>query len=252
MTPTTTDPQRSPHPVDASEIPTFELRTSFAELIAKLTDDDGLLQRLHDAVFGGMESTGGGASFGSKPPIDLAAVDLLELIEQQAAEALAAADPSPTPLGQAQDYVRAWGDIVRDDEVVRVHAPALTVDKAVYRQGIEATAYRHAERWVAAIEAFFAPPKNAQILAPCPKCGHDRVTKTVDGDDYLEWALVMRRDRETGETIDVYCQACTFEWPRRLLVGFADNIGIDVEAAVVRAITDTQPKKVADPRPKSV
>ncbi len=114
----------------------------------------------------------------------------------------------------------------------------------MYRQGIEATAYRHAERWVAAVEAFFSPPKNAQILVPCPKCGHDKVTKTTDGEDYLEWALVMRRDRETGETLDVYCQACTFEWPRRLLVGFADEIGIDVEHAVVQAITDT-PKRRA-------
>ena len=222
-----------------TEIPTFELRASFRDLIAKLTDDDGLLQRLQEAVFGGMESTGGGASFGSKPPIDLAAVDLLELIAKQAAEALAVVDVRPTPLGHARDYIKAWSALVHDDDVIRVHAPALTVNRAVYRQGIESTAYRHAERWAAAVEAFFAPPKNAQILAPCPKCGHDKVTKTTDGDDYLEWALVMRRDRETGETLDVYCQACTFEWPRRLLVGFADQIGIDVQGAVVQALTDT-------------
>ncbi|MEK6310127.1 MAG: hypothetical protein V4737_11585 [Curtobacterium sp.] len=228
-----------------TDIPNFEMRPTFPKLIAKLTDTDGLLQRLQEAVFGGMESTGGGASFGSKPPIDLAAVDLLELIGQQAAEALAAVDPRPTPLGHARDYVKAWGDLVREDDVVRVHAPALTVNKQVYRQGIEATAYRHAERWAAAVESFFAPPKNAQILAPCPKCGHDKVTKTTDGEDYLEWALVMRRDRETGETLDVYCQACTYEWPRRLLVGFADEIGIDVEGAVVRAITTDTPKRVA-------
>lgn len=225
-----------------TEKPDFELRTSFPDLIAKLTDHDGLLHRLQEAVFGGMESTGGGASFGSKPPIDLAAVDLLELIGQQAAEALAAVDGRPTPLGHARDYVEAWGGLVREDDVVRVHAPALTVNRAVYRQGIETTAYRHAERWVAAVESFFAPPKNAQILAPCPECGHDKVTKTIDGEEYLEWALVMRRDRETGETLDVYCQACTFEWPRRKLVGFAAVIGIDVQAAVVKAITDT-PKR---------
>ncbi|KPG86501.1 hypothetical protein [Frigoribacterium sp. RIT-PI-h] len=210
---------------------------TFWDLITRLTSaENGLLPQLQEAVFGGMESTGGSSAFGSKPPIDTAAVDLLELIGHQAAEALATVDGRPTPYGKPWEYIEQWAKLAREDDVVRVHAPALTTDRQVFRQRIETTAYRHAERWVSQVEAFFDPPKVAQLLAPCPNCGVEKVARIIDGETIHTWALVMRRDRATNETIDVYCQHCTAEWPRRTLVTFAGEIGIDVEGAMQAAL----------------
>lgn len=210
---------------------------TFWDLVSKLTAANGLLPQLQEAVFGGMESTGGSSAFGSKPPIDTAAVDLLELITHQAAEALATVDTRPTPYGKPWDYIDSWARLTREDTVVRVHTPSLTTDRVVFQQRIETTAYRHAERWVSQVEAFFNPPKNAEMRAACPNCGIEKIARIVDGEEIHAWAMVMRRDRTTNETLDVYCQHCTAEWPRRLLITFAGQIGIDVKEAMRAAIT---------------
>jgi hypothetical protein len=66
-------------------------------------ETDGLLQRMRQAIFVGMEGGGSGSAFGAKLPMDAGAYDLDEEITYQAAEALVAVTNQPVGLGEAED-----------------------------------------------------------------------------------------------------------------------------------------------------
>lgn len=200
----------------------------------KRVERDGLLQQLRGAVFGGMENTGGSSSFGSKPPIDSSAADLLNLIDQQAASVLSAVDPKPTPLGTTEHYVRLWSAQAREGAVYRVASPATLPNDVrpdeqvrVYAEYQDVTAYRLAAQWVAKIEEFFDSLAPADVLAPCPEtgCGVEFITKEDDGVTTHARAVILRRVRATGETIDAICRACGREWQRDELPELAELVG---------------------------
>lgn len=191
----------------------------------KRVEHDGLLQQLRGAIFAGMEGTGGSSAFGSKPPLDAGAADLLNLIDSQAATVLSAVDPKPTPLGITESYVRLWAAQSQPDTIYRVGSPATSVDGVVFTELQDITAERLAAQWVTKITAFFDPPTTADIMAPCPECGVELLTRVKDGVTVHPYALNLRRDRRTGHTIDAVCLNCGREWQKPDLVRLAALVG---------------------------
>lgn len=206
---------------------------SFHELVAVLTTEhhgwvetdqgkalklsDGLLTRLREAVFGGMENTGGGASFGSKPPMDVSAQDALNEIDQQAAQALASVDSRPTPYGTTEKYVSLWAAATQPDTIVTVTARATNKFGEVYDEYIQCTALGLVSRWVNRIESFFQPPKPRPVNEPCPKCGERYLETIRDGQTVRNAVLNFYADRETNETIEARCSNpdCGATWSPR-------------------------------------
>lgn len=190
----------------------------------------GLLQQLREAVFSGMENTGGSSAFGSKPPMDTAAEDLLNEITVQASEALMAVSHAPTPFGHAESYVRLWAGQTTDYKMFTVTAKATMdgadafVDKFVadnpgapippttFDEQIQVSAVNLARRWVERIEGFFNPPNTREIAAPCPNCGERYLHRQKDGTHVQSAALVFIRHPETNETLEARCLLCGTNW----------------------------------------
>lgn len=200
---------------------------------------DGLLLQLREAVFSGMEG-GSGSQFGSKPPIDPAAVDLLEEITTQAAEALAQVTGKPVPYGHAEHYVRLWAAQVDDNDVMivttaeTIELPPGDLRPAVFRERHEYTAVQLVRHWQARVEAFFNPPKDAEIMAPCPQCGERYVYRRKDGVTVQSSALVFIRDRETGDTSEARCQECGASWGPALFIRLGELIAAAAQTAAIR------------------
>lgn len=202
----------------------------------EIHDRPPLLEQLHDAVFGGMEKTGGGSSLG-RAPISEAALDLYTLINEQIAESWhAVTGRVPSPLATPGMLVAEWSRTVQEDAVVVVTRPEqherpderyghVTV---VIRVREEHTPATLTSQWVGQIEDFFNPERTAGIAAPCIQCGRRKVPRVKDGEVVESDALVFRRDRTTGRTLDARCLACATVWPPSQFEFLAKAIGIDL------------------------
>lgn len=171
-----------------------------------------LLSQLHDAVFGGMEKTGGSA-LGSKLPISAGALDLYMLIDRQITEcwvALMKRVPSPS---KPETLLWAWSIFVDPVTVVQVDGRRVGAVDAVHE-------------WERMITDFFNPARMAEIQAPCFLCG-ERYVYAHDGTRGS--ALRFRRDRDTGETLDARCLACGAVWRPDRFEFLAESIGIAVD-----------------------
>jgi len=190
---------------------------------------DGLLAQLRAAFFEGMGSSGGSQK-GGKLPLSAAAYDLLDEITVQASEALASVDKRPTPLGQAEDYVKAWAEVTSEEKRVIVSVRVLgqpedgTPPKVVtdFR---EYTSLQLVSSWFKRVTDFFDPPKRIEILAACPNCGVRNYLKKQDGVSVTTPALWQRVDRQTGETVAFECTACSLDWPKPMFENFGRMIG---------------------------
>lgn len=195
----------------------------------------GLLQQLREAVFSGMENTGGGASFGSKPPMDASAEDLLNEITVQASEVLAAVTHTPTPYGHAEKYVRLWAGQTTegalftvstrttDHGVSEVEAHRAGVTR-VYTETLQYSAYNLLSEWVARVEGFFNPPSTREIKAPCPLCEVQYTHRTKDGETVRTPSFNFIRD-EAGTTVEAKCSACGASWPPEKFGWLAEHVG---------------------------
>lgn len=179
-----------------------------------------LLELLREAIFGGMESTGG-SSMKSKLPISDAALDLYTLIDRQITEAWAQVHNIPPNTDRPEALAAQWAALVSDDVIVTVTHPEQRErwDEAKQRNGTEVirirTEYKAADlarRWVQQIEDFFDPPRHAEINAPCFICGERYVHRNRDGEQVRTAALMFSRDRATGETRHAECLACGTQW----------------------------------------
>lgn len=209
---------------------------------AKLATSDGLLEQLREAVFGGA-SGGGGAQGKAKLPLDATALDLLEEIDKQAAEVLAAADPRPTPYGTTESYVRLWSALVTDETPVTVTARETVGDHIdmgnqprVFNAKRETTAYALVSGWVKQIEGFFAPATIVEpIPAACPvaECGQRYAFRQVDGVTMRTDALTNSIERDTRKLLGANCGACGKHWEVNELPRLAQLCGFTPDPETV-------------------
>jgi hypothetical protein len=188
----------------------------------KLADRQGLLPQLRAAIFGGMENTGGASSFASKPPLDAAAIDLLEEITDQASQVLAAVSHMPTPYGHAEHYVSLWAAQATESQRFTVHVripiPNFVYDRAkpdrpsVTTATEQYTALELLRRWSERCEDFFNPPSTREIPAPCPACGSRYVHRVKDGETIRSASLNILRSRDKGTPTEARCAVCGASW----------------------------------------
>lgn len=197
-----------------------------------MLDQDGLLQQLREAVFGGMGGSGG-AQFGSKPPIDTVARDLLDEITTQATEALASVSHLPTPFGHAEDYVSSWASQTSEHKIITVTVkrtmdfdPRFPKQILVYTDTLDTTGWLLVNAWRDRIEDYFNPASTREIKAACPLCEERHVYKRVDGQFVRGEALNFVRDKKSGRTVEAKCSACSRTWLPFQFDWLANAIGI--------------------------
>lgn len=204
-----------------------------------ISTDDGiefhsvpsLLSQLREAVFGGMESTGGSAP-GSRLPISAGALDLYVTIDRQITEAWVASFGKVPGRERPEALVSQWAAHVQDETYVEVG-------------GTVRTALDWASLWVQKIVDFFDPPRSTEIHAACIACNERYVWTIIDGRDEQVSALRFNRDRETGVTLDARCSACGTTWAPTQFEFLAESIGIDVaakKAEHAKRMTDEESK----------
>lgn len=195
-----------------------------------------LLLLLREAIFGGMESTGG-SSMKAKLPISEGALDLYELIDRQIAEAWAQSNTVPPNADKPEALAAQWSALVDPDAIITVTHPEQhdrwddakerTVTNVIHIR-TEYTAEQLAARWVTMIEEFFDPPRSAEIPVPCVICGERYVQRRKDGETGQSSAMVFIRDRHTGDTIRAECQHCGRAWAPDQFDWLAGALGINV------------------------
>ena len=246
---------------------------SFSELVEKLTigwhefvdtDDgqvlttsDGLLERIREAVFGGA-SGGGGTQGKAKLPLDATALDILNEIDRQAAEVLAAADPRPTPYGTTESYVSLWSALVDAETPVVVTSRETVGDHIdmgsqprVFSARVETTAFELVAGWVNRIESYFAPATISEpIPAPCPvpECGERYALRQVDGVTMRSDALSNSIERETRKLLGANCGACGKHWEVEELPRLAVLCGFTPDPEAVAMFLHGTPKETVAPR----
>lgn len=198
---------------------------------------DGLLTQLRRAVAQGMESGGASSSFGSRPPIDAGAQDLLREISGQARVALQTATGLPAPFGPAEKHVRLWAAAVNESTMVTVltrrQVPDRVVDgwmkagvtdrRAVFKEPLQLSAWRLVKHWIDRVEGFFFPPDTREIQAACPVCDERWVYRDRDGQTVQTPALMFIRDE--GEVTEARCFACGLKWSPSQFEWLAQQIG---------------------------
>lgn len=185
----------------------------------------GLIQQLREAVEAGREGGAGSASFGSRPPIDATAKDLLREIGGQARAALWDATGNMPPVGRAETHIRLWAAAVNESTLVSISTRQQVSDRVVddwYRRGVQdqhravyrrldqMSARRLVQHWISRIEGFFYPPDMFEIPANCPSCDARHVHRDKDGQTVQTSALKFVR--EDGDVVEARCLACGLTW----------------------------------------
>lgn len=202
-----------PHPVMWEDPETGAMETR---------EEQGLITQLHDAVFGGMESTGGMSGFKAKLPISAGALDLYEQIDQEIAETWGWLFPDQIPgVVKLERLLSQVAAVATPDDQV-------TITEATQRIDHPGTRYEHwwvertpktftvaklFQRWVQQIRDFFDPPRTAEIQAPCLQCDEEWAWKNVSGENVKYRVLVFIRN-ENGDSIEARCLSCGASWRR--------------------------------------
>ena len=190
----------------------------------KLVTRPPLIPQLRTAVFRGGQTGGGATQFTGTLALSAGALDLLDEIDRQAAEALRSVDSRPTPYGTTETYVRLWSAATAEDRMfpltIKRQHPDQTVDKwreqgitrsAVYFDTLELPAWMVAQRWVDQIDQFFNPASTSEIRGKCPACGEKDTYRMKDGEWVRSTALAFIRN-ESGESTEARCAACVASW----------------------------------------
>lgn len=192
-----------------------------------------LLLELREAVFGGMESTGGGNGFRPVLPISDGALDLYEAIDQEITEAWAHAFPGQIPnVDTPERLLSQLVAVASPDELVTITVATQRVDNRgerdehwwVERVPVQYSVEALMRRWVKQITEFFNPPRTREIQAPCIQCGEEWAWKNVAGEDRPYRVFVFVQDSH-GNTLEARCRACEMSWGRDKLLFLAAAIG---------------------------
>lgn len=179
-----------------------------------------LLPELREAVFGGMESTGGSASFGARLPISDGALDLYQTIDQQIAEAWRSAFPGQVPTMDVPERLLSQVvAVAKQHEVITVLIAEQRVDHRgerdehwwVERQPVDFTLVELLRRWVRQVMEFFNPPRTREIASPCIQCGVEWAARTLGGEHVPYRVFVFVQDAD-GCSKEIRCFACGASW----------------------------------------
>ena len=181
----------------------------------KFTTEDGLIQQLRDAMFGGNDR-GAASANKTKLPLNAPALDLYQLIDRQAAEVWSAVTGQVPSVDRMESLIVEWAAAVNEGTLVVFSTPETITsaddrDRVIWTRN-ETTPVRLLNRWVTQITELFDPPRTAEIQAPCIVCGTRHVWRQKDGQNIRVSALVFVRDRETGDTTEARCQSCGESW----------------------------------------
>lgn len=201
-----------------------EVETLTREHKVAVTTDEGiefhsvpsLLSQLRDAVFGGMEATGG-SSMKASLPISEAALDLYMVIDREITEAWVGAFQRVPGKEKPEALLSQWAAWAEPDTAVTAGPREWYASDLV-------------SKWENQIREFFDPPRMAEINVPCPSCEAQYVYGMSAGEETRSSALRFNRSRETGQTLDARCLACGVVWLPSQFERLATIIGIDVEA----------------------
>ena len=181
---------------------------------SKITTEDGLIQQLRDAMFGGNDR-GAATANKTKLPLNAPAMDLYQLIDRQIAEVWGAVSNKIPGTDKMEALLARWASHVTEDSMVEFSTPETIReadrDRVIWIRN-ETNALKLLRRWATQIEELFDPPRTADILAACIRCGEREVWRQKDGENVTVSALVFVRNRETGDTTEARCQACGESW----------------------------------------
>lgn len=206
-----------------------------------LVMQNGLLERIREAVFGGA-SGGGGAQGKAKLPLDATALDILEQIDKEAAEALVILTKKPVPYGHTEAYVRLWSAGVDENDILTITVRETLaedidpdIQPRVFDAKRETTAYALVSGWVEKIESYFDPAKNVPVPASCPlpECEQRFVYRRSDGQTVRMDALSIQIARENGKIFGASCAACGHHWAVAEIPRLATLCGFTPEAEAV-------------------
>lgn len=183
----------------------------------------GLIQQLRDAVATGLEVGGSSSAFGSRPPIDASAQDLMLEITGQAREAHEAALGRASAMKAVESHIRLWAAAVNETTMVTVTTRRQYSDEkvdewrkqgldrpAVYVELLQLEAWRLVKHWIGRVEGFFYPPDTREIKAACPACDERWVYREKDGQTVQSPAMMFVR--VDGEITHATCMACGLKW----------------------------------------
>lgn len=197
-----------------------------------------LLYTLREAVFGGMEHTGGAPGFAARMPISPGALDLYETIDAEISEAWAAVFPNQIPgIESPEQLLAQLVAATNPDRMVMITVATQRVDHRgtrhehwwVERTATVFTVAALLKRWVRQIAEFFDPPRTADIEHPCLSCGEMWAWKTISGEDVPYKVFVFIRDTH-GNSLEARCLSCGVSWGRDKFMWIAAQIGGDLEA----------------------
>jgi len=181
-----------------------------------------LLPALRDAIFGGMEKTGG-SSFGSRMPIDTGAADLFQQIDEEIAEAWGQAFPNQIPTTERTEALLSafyavtranpTGELITITVKTQKVANLDTLDETWW---VETSKEQHTpqslmKRWMKLILDFFEPPRRREIMHPCVECGKEWLWKHENGETKPYRVFVFEHDMH-GNTIRACCLVCGASW----------------------------------------
>lgn len=201
-----------------------DVETLTREHKVAVTTDEGiefhsvpsLLSQLRDAVFGGMEATGG-SSMKASLPISEAALDLYMVIDREISEAWVGAFQRVPGKEKPEVLLAQWASWADPDTAVTAGPRDWYASDLV-------------NKWETQIREFFDPPRTAEINVPCPSCEEQYVYGVSAGEEVRSAALRFNRSRDTGQTLDARCLACGMVWLPSQFERLAAVIGIDVES----------------------
>jgi len=192
-----------------------------------------LLAELREAVFGGMEKTGGTSGFKARLPISDGAHDLYEQIDHEITETWCHLFPNHVPGIETPEQLLAQVvAIAADDEQATItvteqhidHPGTLNEHWWVERRLEPFTILHLLRRWVHLINSFFNPERTREIAAPCIQCGKEWEWKLVDGESRRTRVFVFIQD-DHGTTTEARCLACGVSWRPDRFAFLAASLG---------------------------